>query len=293
MDKYEKYEIIKNIPVPTIEALDVLFGSKPVLYGTLIVSDNTEVESVINNLESLGLVVKFQEEFDSIDNISTTNSKDDLELNFALSKSKSKANNFLQYESQNKHQRMGELLGYPKCCSQRFNNYFPEQNSKWTGEKIAKYLIERLNEFKIYPFHTNRLLRFSEYGALLYHFPCELDCEKSIKIAKRRYDILKDVDPNRAFKIKNNLSSLVLFEINEDRDGFYEEVTNVVYAPNYEYNNMELKINGNLYKGSEYTDDKFYQEMCSINNIIIKSNNSYSIDNKNLDKNNFRVIAFK
>lgn len=293
MDKSEKYEIIKSLPIPTIEALDVLFGSKPVLYGTLIASNYSEIKSIENKTKTLDLAIKFQKESKPIKDMFENNRDNKHNINFALSKYETKAKNFLKYESNNKHSMMGELLGYPKCCSKSFDKYFPTQNSKWTGKKIARYLMKRLNDFKTYPFYTNRLLRFSEYGALLYHFPCSLDCKKSVEIGKRRYDILKDVDPDRADKIKNNLSSVILFEINEESDGFYEEVTNVAYSPDYEYNNMELNINGDVLRGSEYTDDKFYKRMQSVNNIKIKPNGNYIVDGEKVSRNNFKIIAFR
>lgn len=292
MNKYEKYKTIKNLPVPTIEALDLLFGSKPVLYGTLTVSNNSELKSVKNRFESLGLIIKFQGDFNSLDNV-TENNNNEIRLNFALSEEETLATDFLQYESNNEHQTMGKLLGYPECCSKCFNNYFPDQNSEWTGKKIANYFIERLKNFKIYHFYTNRLLRFSEYCSLLYHFPCELDCKESIEIAERRYNILNQVDSSKADKMKNNLSSVILFEIDKDADGFYEEVTNVVYIPDYEYNNMEINVNGDVFKGSEYTNNEFYKNMRSINNINIKSNNRYLIDDKIVDRDNFRIVAFE
>lgn len=291
MNENKKYEIIKNIPLPTIECVDVVFGSKPVLYGTLNVSEHNDIKLIIDKFEKLNLKYQFQRDLNSI--FDEEHESRDLQLNFAVGNDYDLVDKFLEHENKNNHKEMGELLGYPVCCTNQFHDYFPKDNNKWTGSKIANYLPYRLNGVKKYPFYTNRLLRYSEYNSLLYHFPCSFNCKESIKIAERRYRILKNLDEKRAKEMKKHMSSLFVFCINESNDGYYEEVIDLVYFSDYNFKNDEIMVKSGVKKGSKTTNQKFFDRFKNINKIEIESYDKFTIDNNELKENNIGLILFE
>lgn len=290
MNKNDKYQIIKNLPIPTIEGVDLIFGDKPVLYGTLSVNTEEDLKDITNKFDLLGLEYQFHKDFESINDINPDNEQ--VSLNFAIGENKNKIQKFIDYEKSNNHNEMGKLLGYPDCCTSNFYSYFPDDNNRWTGLKIANYLPYRLNDFRIYPFYTNRLLRYSDENALIYHFPCGLDCEESVEIAKKRFEILKDVDPKRAKNMKENLSSVFILKINNNSEGYYEEVVDLVYYSDYQINNTNIKINGSCYKGSDQTNTEFYNKFKNIKTINIDEHNRFSINGEEISDNNIYVIVF-
>jgi len=82
------------------------------------------------------------------------------------------------------HLTMGEMLGYPECCSKYFKenfskNYDPvwlNNNEAPDGNPLA-----------------NNLLRY--FGIRIYsHLSCSPDCEATLKIADERVEIMKKLD---------------------------------------------------------------------------------------------------
>lgn len=96
-------------------------------------------------------------------------------------------------EQMNDHKAFGKLLGYPNCCIKFFI-----ENNKEQEKRQNDYVLPALsNSKKPYSFYNNIAIRYFDV-ALLNHFPCSLNCKKSIKIAKQNLGVLQKYDPNLA-----------------------------------------------------------------------------------------------
>jgi len=104
-----------------------------------------------------------------------------------ISKNKSDVKKAKKYESDNDHNKLGTILGYPSCCIKFF-----EKNNKKQEKRFNDYLLTSLNQSKgyIFPFQNNIAARHFDL-ALLSHFPCNLHCKKSEKQAEERLKIIE------------------------------------------------------------------------------------------------------
>jgi len=107
-----------------------------------------------------------------------------------ISKSEEKALIASYYELISDDYNLGLVLGYPKCCVEFFCRNF-------SSEK-ANLELEAVNEW------TN-LSKRREDCVLVSHFPCNSECERSIEMGKRNFEILKEYDKERAEEIINKL----------------------------------------------------------------------------------------
>jgi len=95
------------------------------------------------------------------------------------------------FEKQNKHARLGELLGYPICCIAYFQNSFNDQN---TNPEITQIKTGILS-----------LSQRNVDVCLLSHFPCSSDCFESKVIAKERLELLEQIAADREIEVKKIL----------------------------------------------------------------------------------------
>lgn len=83
------------------------------------------------------------------------------------------------YETKQDHYNTGLTLGYPECC--------------------ARFFAEEFGKGNLNPMHqptnpwTNMMLREQDV-VLLSHFPCRSDCEQSVEMAKKNFEIIKKCD---------------------------------------------------------------------------------------------------
>jgi len=87
------------------------------------------------------------------------------------------------YEMMNNQKDLGLVLGYPSCCVDYFCNNFSAENPN--PELAAK------NPW------TNISKREQDL-VLISHFPCAADCQESIGLAQKYYDVIVKEDHNRA-----------------------------------------------------------------------------------------------
>lgn len=107
-----------------------------------------------------------------------------------ISKSENKSLIASYYELVGDDHNLGLVLGYPECCvkffCQNFNqdrtNLELKPNNLWTN------LTKRKND-----------------SVLLSHFPCNSECNESVKLAKRNFKILKAFDEERAGELLRSL----------------------------------------------------------------------------------------
>lgn len=101
------------------------------------------------------------------------------------------------------HERIAELLGYPKCCTDFFLD-------KWTAGyidpvwqysiNVQKDNIKNQKEHFIrlkdtIPFETNTILKYIGLR-ILPHIPCSPDCKHSVKMAKEWVELARELNDN-------------------------------------------------------------------------------------------------
>jgi hypothetical protein len=88
------------------------------------------------------------------------------------------------------HDKMGELLGYPKCCRDFFHKNWTagyvdpiwQQAEATSGDMIKKKSKYSIRLADTVPWQLNNLLRYVGVRAVP-HIPCSHDCEHSFKMA--------------------------------------------------------------------------------------------------------------
>ena len=94
------------------------------------------------------------------------------------------------YEQLGNDRELGLLLGYPSCCVEFFCKNF---SGKQTNLEL----------FPSNPY-TNLSQRKKD-AALISHFPCASNCEKSIALAKKHLRVLEEVDEARVEELMRML----------------------------------------------------------------------------------------
>ena len=108
-----------------------------------------------------------------------------------LSKDEEKALLANLYETKQDHKQLGQILGYPECCINFFINNFSQENPNPVHKPTNPWTNLSKREFDV---------------CLLSHFPCTNDCQESISLAKKHYDLLLKHDPPAAQLIYQELS---------------------------------------------------------------------------------------
>jgi hypothetical protein len=95
---------------------------------------------------------------------------------------------------------IGELLDYPQCCivsfSERFDRY---QFDNSILKMIEPYL--EMSEQREYSFVINIFARFYDQS-ILSHYPCRLDCERSIELGFEYLSCLRSADLRLARRLE-------------------------------------------------------------------------------------------
>ncbi len=107
-----------------------------------------------------------------------------------ISKDEKEASLASYYELISNDRDLGLILGYPSCCVDFFCKNFKAQK--------ADLQLPATNAF------TNLTKRDQDL-VILSHFPCQSDCEKSIILAKKYLDVLKNVDRKRVEELLKGL----------------------------------------------------------------------------------------
>lgn len=97
------------------------------------------------------------------------------------------------------HVTIGELLGFPDCCCDAFNRWWPQfvdpvyQMAEASPKKL--WIGENYNALYVEPhIATHQMLRYAGFR-LTSHFACSLDCEKSKEVGQLWMDVGREVDP--------------------------------------------------------------------------------------------------
>ncbi|MBW2992235.1 DUF483 domain-containing protein [Candidatus Woesearchaeota archaeon] len=149
-----------------------------------------------------------------------------------ISKDMDLANLAKYLENANKIGKLGELLGYPDCCTDFFIQNMDEQ-----AKKNNDFVLPVLNnsEGVVFPKELNIAARYFDFN-LLPFFPHSFNCEKALKLAKAYLATIINNDPSLAADIARKLNCGVVYTENagvcllEDPklDGEYLSYSNAV-----------------------------------------------------------------
>jgi len=107
-----------------------------------------------------------------------------------ISKDEEKAMLANIHETENNYKELGILLGYPPCCIDFFIKHQPEQSKD--KNDYTDPVLENSEGYE-FPFQNNIFLRDFDI-TLLNHFPCSLNCQNSLELAKSHLNILRKYD---------------------------------------------------------------------------------------------------
>ncbi len=189
-----------------------------------------------------------------------------------VSKDRDKADMAKELEKKGRHKELGVLLGYPECCAGFFERHYEEGSKKNNDFTLASL---KASEGFQFPFYTNIASRHFDV-ALLSHFPCRFNCEKSIELAKRHLEIVKRDDKEATEIIEGMLKGAVL----------YTE-TNGVFLLRY----PELGHNRLNYKGIIASrNNQLYEPLKNAEHVEILGKDRIMLDN--LEIKNVGVMLF-
>ena len=180
-----KNNVVHSISTTT-DLLSVVSGSKP---ASIVNVHQNDVSDLIGLVSRFGLQTQ---ESDRRHELSGHGYKSTSEMSFNgafrefyVSRSLNDAVHLKSLAMCQDHRRIGQVLGYPKCCVDRH---------------LAIYAMGEVNEMDFCPFVRSagetydwRLNVFSRSvdASLLSHFPCALECEESFRYAQDRYLMLE------------------------------------------------------------------------------------------------------
>jgi hypothetical protein len=109
------------------------------------------------------------------------------------------------YEHIRNDNKLGELLGYPECCRNFYDDKYAE--AAQLGDEYSFFSIANTKEAPL--FYTNNMLRF--FGVtLMSHFPCSFNCVNSLFQGKRRFEAIHRKNPALAEYVKEVLRGPVI-----------------------------------------------------------------------------------
>ena len=88
---------------------------------------------------------------------------------------------FLQYWADGDQLKIGEALGYPRCCSEFFQKYWVEDG--WRDLTYPMFQHDYEANAGLGPIHCNILLRHLGIRPV-FHLPCSFDCVATAKVGE-------------------------------------------------------------------------------------------------------------
>lgn len=111
------------------------------------------------------------------------------------------------YENVRNDEKLGHMLGYPPCCIDFYKDHY--NKALTLGDEYCQFSLANSGDGP-YPFVTNNMLRFFDV-ALISHFPCSFECERSISLGKKMYQSLAKRNPELAKYVRDALKGPVMF----------------------------------------------------------------------------------
>jgi hypothetical protein len=107
---------------------------------------------------------------------------------------------------------LGSLLGYPRCCTRAFPKRWEDASQNHAADVAPVILEEHCpgGFAGAFGWETNIFARY--FGCeVIQHFPCRLDCPKSVVLARRNMSGWSTFEPTGAAEARHLLGSPVLF----------------------------------------------------------------------------------
>lgn len=103
---------------------------------------------------------------------------------------------------------LGQLLGYPECCTDAFEQRWPEAVQNHQGDLAPMTLL--VSGESPFDWRSNVFARY--FGvALIQHFPCQFQCQYSAAIAARAAWALEQYEPEQFATFRSLLQSPLLY----------------------------------------------------------------------------------
>ena len=240
----DEFRSIFGSVIKSLEIIYVIEGIKPA--ARIMVKDD-EFDKINDFLKKYKLnIVKSDFKIKKEDNSEYSDKGSKINLNekgyyFAyISKSRDKAETAKALEEKNEHINLGLALGYPECCCEFFNKNFETESKNKNDFTLAT--LDESDGYK-FPFYSNITARHFDIS-LLSHFPCNFNCEESIKIAEKSLDIIKKHSNEWYTIFKGILNSAVLYT----DDGVFLLRGFKLDGNRLFYSNIMSNMNNELYK---------------------------------------------
>lgn len=245
-----------------VEILDFVAGEKPLFHISSY--DPHPPNSILSYLTSIGFDAKL-EPIEGTDKYKLHISDDQSVLQKAVE------------SSQNE---LTELLGYPSCCVNDFSTSTEDDR-----------ILRKIQSVEQYPFYMNRL---SRTHAILSHFPCTFDCEPSMEIGERRYDLLKETYPQIAEEFKQELTALYVYiserGLYEATEYSIEDQTGENVTVNYKQFDPVKPLNPHTIIPDP--DKTVLKQLNQTNTATIVSHNHIKTDEMEINDPSLRVTMF-
>jgi hypothetical protein len=247
------------------ELLAVKAGLKPLCKGVIEENSFEIIKKICNKNKLFAEKSKFK----------MLLSKDERKKDFKVSPDSKLTNWILIYISKNKDYierahylfksrkwdsaKIGEFLGYPKCCILSYCD-LSRKNINCTDSDRIKNSLKNSNRLS---FYLNNFLWGTPYF-LISHFPCSYECKKSIKYAKELLNVIR----NENFDFSNELIKTLKYPI------LYFDKFNFAFFKGHVRNN---KCSYNNFEIMKVRNVNF-----SINYNAFKYGNSFKVDKNNV-----------
>ena len=244
----------------TVELVAVLFDIKPAMADAITLD-----KELIQNLKEIKKLCKTlsleftQSRFKYIVN-SPRGIYEEIPINdsregkiiLGISKSISKAKKAAEYYHlkcihSGYGKKFGRLMGYPECCLD-FGDYLNNPTGDLDNFGYKNPAVESLKRSKKFAWQLNV---FTE--SLLPHYPCNLNCQKSIDYVDKTLAVLDKIMPDFSAYLKSNLKEPAsLYWSCADRILLFGE-----FKKDRKKNKSEIKYYKSI---SKVTSPEFYQE---------------------------------
>ena len=272
--KLSKAEIIKNPSkyvealnkisrssnLSTVELVAVLFDIKPAMADAITLDKNLSqnLKEIKKLCEMLSLEFS-QSRFKYVIN-SPRGIYEEIPINdpregkiiLGISKSISKAEKAAEYYHlkciDSKYgEKFGRLMGYPECCL-KFGDYLNNSSNDPNNFGYKNPAVESLKRSKKFAWQLNVFT-----GSLLSHYPCSLNCQKSIDYVDKTLAVLDKIMPEFSSYVKFNLKEPAsLYWSCADRILLFGE-----FKKDKEKDKSEIKYHKSI---SKITSAEFYQK---------------------------------
>ncbi len=226
-------ERTRAIGLDYIEILSLSRGYKPLIFDVIRKDKKAEFLKV---MEEMGIEYRFVDKASVVGDKANI-LKDGSEF-FMISKDVERIKEFKEvYFEDDRTERMariGELLGYPKCCSKSYVERIRDKDPETRIRDLYFQAVEASGSFS--PFNNSifcfygrgnhdvgqkmslmaskndprKLMGFGQLF-LISHAPCSFDCRESEDYAKKVYGLLKEKEPNRIEAMMRIFTKPVLF----------------------------------------------------------------------------------